>query len=64
MIDFCDAASEWGSIVPLPAQEASRMVELADQRRIASDEGSDAREQSHRTGRFDPYPDPDRMVTR
>ncbi|CAO2651780.1 Nn.00g000630.m01.CDS01 [Neocucurbitaria sp. VM-36] len=35
MIDFCDAASEWGSIVPLPAREANRMIELADQRQIA-----------------------------
>ena len=35
LIDFCDAAAEWGSIVPIPAREADRMIELADQRRIA-----------------------------
>lgn len=35
MIDFCDAAGEWGSIFPIPAREADRMIELADQRRIA-----------------------------
>ncbi|KAH7068014.1 hypothetical protein BKA63DRAFT_104106 [Paraphoma chrysanthemicola] len=35
MIDFCDAAGEWGSIVPIPAREADRMIDLADQRRIA-----------------------------
>jgi hypothetical protein len=35
IIDFCDAAGEWGSIVPIPAKEAERMIELADQRRIA-----------------------------
>lgn len=35
MINFCDAASEWGSIVPIPAREADRMIELADQRQIA-----------------------------
>jgi hypothetical protein len=34
IIDFCDAACEWGSIVPIPAKEAERMIELADQRRI------------------------------
>lgn len=36
MIDFCDAACEWGSIVPIPAREADRMIVLADQRRIAA----------------------------
>jgi hypothetical protein len=35
IIDFCDAAGEWGSIVPIPAKEAERMIELAEQRRIA-----------------------------
>ncbi|XP_014562353.1 hypothetical protein COCVIDRAFT_84028 [Bipolaris victoriae FI3] len=35
IIDFCDAASEWGSSVPIPACEAERMIELAGQRRIA-----------------------------
>jgi hypothetical protein len=36
MIDFCDAACEWGSIVPIPAREADRMIVLAEQRRIAA----------------------------
>jgi hypothetical protein len=35
LIDFADAAGEWGSIVPLPASEAKRMVALADGRHIA-----------------------------
>ncbi|KAL5114004.1 hypothetical protein ACEQ8H_008109 [Pleosporales sp. CAS-2024a] len=35
MIDFCDAAGEWGSTVPIPAHEADRMIALAAQRRIA-----------------------------
>jgi hypothetical protein len=35
IIDFCDAAGEWGSVVPIPAKEADRMIELADRRRIA-----------------------------
>jgi hypothetical protein len=35
VIDFCDAAAEWGSTVPIPEREAERMIELADQRRIA-----------------------------
>jgi hypothetical protein len=35
IINFCDAAGEWGSVIPIPAQEAERMIELADQRRIA-----------------------------
>jgi len=35
IIDFCDAAAEWGSTVPIPAREADRMIELANQRRIA-----------------------------
>ncbi|KAF1918570.1 hypothetical protein BDU57DRAFT_446291 [Ampelomyces quisqualis] len=40
IIDFCDAAGEWGSVLPIPAREADRMIELADQRRIADlDEG-------------------------
>ncbi|KAF2821960.1 hypothetical protein CC86DRAFT_410354 [Ophiobolus disseminans] len=36
IIDFCDAAAEWGSTVPIPAREADKMIELADQRRIAN----------------------------
>jgi hypothetical protein len=35
IINFCDAAGEWGSILPIPAHEAERMVELADRRKIA-----------------------------
>lgn len=35
IIDFCDAAGEWGSVVPIPAKEADRMIELAEQRRVA-----------------------------
>jgi hypothetical protein len=35
IIDFCDAAGEWGSILPIPAHEAEKMVELADRRKIA-----------------------------
>jgi hypothetical protein len=35
IINFCDAAGEWGSIVPIPAHEAEIMIELADQRPIA-----------------------------
>ncbi|KAI4624445.1 hypothetical protein J4E83_004119 [Alternaria metachromatica] len=35
IINFCDAAGEWGSILPIPAREAERMVELADRRKIA-----------------------------
>jgi hypothetical protein len=35
IINFCDAAGEWGSILPIPAHEAKRMVELADRRKIA-----------------------------
>lgn len=35
IIDFCDAAGEWGSTVPIPAREAARMIELAEQRQIA-----------------------------
>ncbi|USP78096.1 hypothetical protein yc1106_05370 [Curvularia clavata] len=35
IIDFCDAAAEWGSNVPIPAREADKMIELAGQRRIA-----------------------------
>jgi hypothetical protein len=42
IIDFCDAAGEWGSIVPIPAGEAGRMIELAGQRRIADLDKSDA----------------------
>jgi hypothetical protein len=35
IIDFSDAAGEWGSVVPIPEREAKRMIELAEQRRIA-----------------------------
>ncbi|KAL1799384.1 hypothetical protein ACET3X_003421 [Alternaria dauci] len=35
IIDFCDAAGEWGSMLPIPANEAKRMVELANRRKIA-----------------------------
>lgn len=35
IIDFADAAGEWGSVVHVPHEEAERMLELADQRRIA-----------------------------
>ncbi|KAJ4987669.1 hypothetical protein SVAN01_06836 [Stagonosporopsis vannaccii] len=38
IIDFADAAGEWGSIVHIPHGEAKRMLELADQRRIADRE--------------------------
>ncbi|KAL6708585.1 hypothetical protein ACN47E_002566 [Coniothyrium glycines] len=58
IIDFCDAASEWGSTVPIPAREAERMIELADQRRIAdleetiyaqrNERGNEAAASSHR----------------
>ncbi|KAJ4366730.1 hypothetical protein N0V95_000059 [Ascochyta clinopodiicola] len=35
MIDFSDAALEWGSVVRLPASEMHRMLALADRRRVA-----------------------------
>ncbi|CAN9122589.1 unnamed protein product [Alternaria alternata] len=35
IIDFCDAAAEWGSMLPIPVHEAERMIELADRRKIA-----------------------------
>lgn len=35
IIEFVDAASEWGSVVRIPAQEAKRMEYLANARRIA-----------------------------
>lgn len=35
IVDFCDAAAEWGSTVPMPVKEAERMVELAGMRRVA-----------------------------
>jgi hypothetical protein len=55
IIDFCDAAAEWGSIVPIPAREADRMIELADQRCIAdSDEPRASREDRH--VRFEVHP--------
>lgn len=37
-MDFADAAGEWGSIVHVPREESKRMLELADQRRIADPE--------------------------
>ncbi|KAF9693044.1 hypothetical protein EKO04_009062 [Ascochyta lentis] len=41
MIDFSDAALEWGSVVLLPASDMQRMLALADQRRIAGSEPRD-----------------------
>ncbi|KAH6625227.1 hypothetical protein C7974DRAFT_455144 [Boeremia exigua] len=35
IINFADAAREWGSTVHVPEREAKRMLELADQRRVA-----------------------------
>lgn len=35
IIDFVDAAGEWGSVVPVPGQYAPRMEELAKARRMA-----------------------------
>ncbi|KAF2628580.1 hypothetical protein BU25DRAFT_339563 [Macroventuria anomochaeta] len=35
IINFADAAREWGSTVLVPQSEARRMLELADQRRVA-----------------------------
>lgn len=35
IIDFADAAGEWGSVVHVPHGEAERMLKLADQRRVA-----------------------------
>ncbi|KAG9380716.1 ATG22 multi-domain protein [Pyrenophora tritici-repentis] len=43
IIDFCDAAAEWGSTVPIPAQEAERMIELAERRKIADIDSVQAR---------------------
>ncbi|RMZ70420.1 hexose transporter [Pyrenophora seminiperda CCB06] len=43
IINFCDAAGEWGSIVPIPAHEADRMLELADRRRVADLDGGQER---------------------
>ncbi|EUC30421.1 hypothetical protein COCCADRAFT_39332 [Bipolaris zeicola 26-R-13] len=45
IIEFCDAANEWGSSVPIPAREAERMIELAGQRRIADLERSQKHEE-------------------
>jgi hypothetical protein len=36
IVDFADAAAEWGSVVPLPAKYATRMEELAKERRMAT----------------------------
>jgi hypothetical protein len=35
MIDFVDAAREWGSTVPLPRDEAEGILKIADQRLVA-----------------------------
>lgn len=35
IIDFSDAAGEWGSVVPLPGKYALRMEELAKMRSMA-----------------------------
>ena len=35
MIDFVDAATEWGSSVPLPRDEAEIILKMADQRLVA-----------------------------
>ncbi|EOA90557.1 uncharacterized protein SETTUDRAFT_159129 [Exserohilum turcica Et28A] len=35
IIDFSDAAAEWGSTVPIPVSEAPRMMMLAGQRLLA-----------------------------
>ncbi|KAF1967228.1 hypothetical protein BU23DRAFT_403826, partial [Bimuria novae-zelandiae CBS 107.79] len=35
IIDFADAAGEWGSVVPLPGKYAERMEELAKGRHMA-----------------------------
>ncbi|PVI05250.1 hypothetical protein DM02DRAFT_517022 [Periconia macrospinosa] len=35
MVDFADAAAEWGSILKLPGHEAQRIESLASQRKIA-----------------------------
>ncbi|KAH7091947.1 hypothetical protein FB567DRAFT_434709 [Paraphoma chrysanthemicola] len=51
IIDFCDAACEWGSIVPIPAREADRMIELAEQRCIADlDTRNPPQDTEYRTG--------------
>ncbi|CAI9628792.1 hypothetical protein GT037_001839 [Alternaria burnsii] len=46
IIDFCDAAAEWGSMLPIPVHEAEKMVELADRRKVA-DVDEPYRQQSH-----------------
>ena len=35
IIDFVDAAAEWGSTVPLPRDEAESILKMADQRLVA-----------------------------
>ena len=35
ILDFADAAGEWGSVVPLPREHAARMEELEKGRRMA-----------------------------
>lgn len=35
IIDFVDAATEWGSTVPLPRDEAEDILKMADQRLVA-----------------------------
>ncbi|ENI09055.1 hypothetical protein COCC4DRAFT_36662 [Bipolaris maydis ATCC 48331] len=54
-IDFCDAANEWGSSVPIPACEAERMIELANQRRIADLDRSQRREEGQHTSARRPH---------
>jgi hypothetical protein len=54
IINFCDAAGEWGSIVPIPASEANRMIALAEQRQIA-DFQNGQREQREPLGSLPPW---------
>lgn len=35
MVDFADAAAEWGSVVKLPGHHAQRIEFLSSQRRLA-----------------------------
>lgn len=44
MLDFADAASEWGSTVLLPAAERERMDLLSGDRRVWDEEVEEARE--------------------
>jgi hypothetical protein len=56
IIDFCDAAGEWGSIVPIPAREAERMIELANQMRIADLENPQPRLEDRQPLRDERHP--------